>query len=790
MSNHLQNRMNSTYDSGMINTETLARFLEKPVCFIRGTLSTADTVSTFNRWNLITDVAPTFWVNKLAGVAGIRFDAEIKMMVNASPFQQGLYMLAYLPTGGSPIRTGAARYRDMGNMWMDAHSFTLVQRSQLKHATIDISCDTEAVLYVPWTNQYEYYPTRCMTDASIDTRTTASLGSVQVFPYSALQAASGLTTCSYSLWVSLKNIQFIGSSVPQSDSAKEGSKMGMGPIESTSKRVSQAAKILSSVPLVGQYAGTVSWASDIIGNVAHVFGWSKPSDKSAPQRMVSNPAAYAANFDGPDSSIILAQSSKNEISQPVGAYGTAIDETSIRYLAGIYSYYQTLTFASTDAAAAEIGAYNVTPNFQNTVAIDGKDTYNMSTIAFLSILHKKWRGGIKFRFRFVKTGFHSGRLRISYAPRFQDLSQTFTANTAYLGYNTIVDLRQSNEVEVVCPYVSPKLYLDTWAVASVQQDSVVGVLRIFVEDTLIAPNTVASSIPIIVEVAGAEDFEVAEPALIRINPVLGTVPQSDNPCGLMSAGIGGSVVRSETLIPSQQAIGEKVISLRAISRRFGTIANTSAPFKNKIYVFPQFTNWEYVNQALAPGSMWTLNPCYGDYISLFQSIYQYSRGGYRLKCINEDILYSSGSAATYTGSSAQWGAFLCTLNGSKPATVLDRLDELGQSGLDKSFAGHSIGQPYVTVPPKGNAVIEVQVPAYSHFIVRNNAEQMAFNQAGSTSADTLSCDNIAVGFGSLTHEVAVTEALQKGDVFRAGSDDYDFGMFVSIPPMYFVGYAS
>merc|ERR1712137_1362345 len=138
------------------------------------------------------------------------------------------------------------------------------------------------------------------------------------------------------------------------------------------------------------------------------------------------------------------------------------------------------------------------------------NVFNFTPIAGLANVFHNWRGGLRFKFKFAKTPYHSGRLAVSFLPA--NINTLLGADTtpfdvtlqdsAFL-HREILDLREAFEFEFTVPYTANIPYLN------VKQP--MGRLVIHVLNPLIGTEIVSDDIDFAVEVSGAEDLEFFGP---------------------------------------------------------------------------------------------------------------------------------------------------------------------------------------------------------------------------------------------------------------------------------------
>lgn len=760
-------------------------FLQKPVPVLTGTLGTTDTVSTFSSLTMpSTLIRKTVFNDKLKGFMAIRADMVFTLQVNGNRFQQGRYLLNFVPTCGMESTSAQAV------QWYNMHMHTLAQRTQTPHAELDIACDTEVVLRVPFVSAYSH----CPIDKT-GSETRCDTGFLSLTPYSALVAPAGSTTASFTIWGHFENVKLGGPTVPQSGrmfpgkkagshSEREAKAAGIGPIQSTATSISKAAGVLSQVPFLSNIAAPVSWAADIVGGVASIFGLSRPTQLEPAHRMHRNVFAYVGSIDGPDSSLPLSSSVKNSVELVPGFAGTDIDELSIRHFASIPSWYLTNTWSTSDTSGTLLHGKSLYPGnfFVSGTAVGGQVTYNPTPVTFLSNIFGLYRGSVTVRIKLVKTEFHSGRLIVAfnpYVPESVPNPPTITLDTTSYTHREIIDIRQGNEFTFTFPFTSTTLYKPTSG-----NNSQYGYMAIYVLDALVAPSTVSSSVTLLYEVLGGPDLEFAKVESFTSGPTVGVVPQSgrmfqdfrnhspdagSNPCALFSGTIGASKVLDAGLLPARVAIGESVQSLRSLLR-----ATNFVPTDSALTVTARYYNfYPFAISAVNSNTATTIKAnTYADFYSLMGSMFALSRGGVRLRLI--DMGQRDNKTMVSYNQTLRTGAIT-------DFVVPSATDSRGFSSLLVRYS-----TPFAIQQYAADGGVEVNVPMYSRFIARPSAASLVAPTNGTLTVqptisgdDPVDLNSICVDFRTAPTETPV--------FMRCGSDDNNFGLFVSIPPMLSIG---
>lgn len=587
-------------DSALLDTmyagtqSSLIDYLQRPILVTTGIFQSTDVPTTFVKRKLLDTITSNSYIDsKLLGRYAFRADVRLRLQVNASRFQQGRYILAWIPSGGD---NGMA----VGDNFNLFHAANAVQITQLPHVEIDISCDTAVELLIPYT---AYFSSTMVVNAAVS---CMDIGTFFIYPYSALAAATGALECDYALWMNFENIQLFGSAIPQSGmsmkvkkkkkqlpSEEEADAAGKGPISTTLSGISTFAGILSTIPMLTEVAAPVSWVTGVLAQTAQSFGWSKPLDQSSATRVVRTPQPFFGPTDVADTSLPLSTSISNSISPLPGFAGTDIDELSIDYLKSIPAYFNTVTWSTVANAGTALWNYKVSPgHLGKTYTGLGGTMTAFPPVAYISRPFQFWRGSLKFTFKFVKTEFHSGRLMVSFNPVNANyngfVGSTNIQNCQYV-IREIFDVRRGSEFTVTVPYINT----EPWA--KMDANGYTGYLSAIVLDPLVAPSTVSSSITILVEVCGGDDFQLSVPVENEFGlsyPTLmasyqsGTIGQArnDEECVVSDIVLGGASRDSEsvTITPSYTSIGEHIRSFRALLKRYSPLGLTTVDANSKL----------------------------------------------------------------------------------------------------------------------------------------------------------------------------------------------------------------
>lgn len=761
----------------------LKDYLERPQLMATGLFANTDLPTTFAKFKVIDDLySKALLYNKILGRYAFKADVRVRLQANATRFQQGRYILAWIPSGGDNGMSGA----DAFNLF---HAATTCQVTQLPHVEFDLNCDTEVELVIPFTSYF-------MAIGQVSTGVNSmDVGTWFIYPYEPLAAAAGSLSCAYSVWANFENVKFYGSAIPQSGmkmqskkkgglsvAQKEAISVGKGPISTVLNGISTFAGTLSMVPMLTEIAAPVSWVTGILGQTAAAFGWSKPSDESPSMRVVRQPQPFFSNVDVVDPGMKLSMSISNSINVLPGFAGTDIDEMSIDYLKSIPAFFSRFNYTTAQGVNAALCNYKVSPMHCGYLAttLSGTAT-TFPPVAYIANAFGYWRGSLKFTFKFVKTEFHSGRLLISFNPVNSSyngtVAPTVISNSNYV-IREIFDLRRGNEFTVTVPYVNYENWSET-------EGGFIGYLSALVLDPLIAPSTVSSSITCLVEVSGGDDLEFAAPSgssaghnLIQLTTFQSgmTMQNVEEPCEVSDIVLGGSTsMDADTVVAASfSCIGEKILSLRQYLKRFSPLsvvagtAGSTFLLGDGVAVGYTITPLMDVNLdfAVAPKA-----PTYSaDPFTYFGAMYGLFRGSIRYRLTNfsnsdQGTLMAAMTAGRYS-KSKYWN--VVTPNGAPGSVVALSRD----SGFDNLAIGMVAA----------NAGVEVTCPFYN----RNHSAPvrgMLINGTTSTTTNT-NLSGLATTAPEAPHTALVValSAANSGYCFsRAIGEDASFGRFISTP---------
>lgn len=287
---------------------------------------------------------------------------------------------------------------------------------------------------------------------------------------------------------------------------------------------------------------------------------------------------------------------KNEVSVSPAISGVQEDDPLV--ISGLVtreSYVNGFNWTGATATDALLWSAVVNPHY----AFLNGGFRTMPPMTYLSPNFRFWRGSIIFKFRFIKTKFHKGRVLISYDPN-GDISAN--ADTETITFSRVVDLEQEEEVEFAVPYKATPPLLEvvqfdtfpttnsTAAVPGYVYDSRYynGTITMRVQTTLTGPTT-STNINVLTFVKAGEDFEFAGPQQLL------TTTTTRDPAGVIQS---EEVITRDALSKQDKlaliTTGETVCSMRPLMHR------THYVFTTRAGLFPALAGYTVTTNSLLP----------------------------------------------------------------------------------------------------------------------------------------------------------------------------------------------
>lgn len=511
-----------------------------------------------------------YWTSgqsRLLGAYGIRATVVYTLQVSATPFHQGLIALAF-----------QYGYTNNATYFRFADSCTV---TNLPHVILDVSTNTMVQLRLPFLFTAEYGDIR-------GTGTEPPYGQWGLATLTNIPSIAGMGAPTYQVFCHLEDIQLFGVTPQGTSNIVINAGRKLSPVTEEFERDSHpyssalhaagraVSFVAKGIPSLSSLAGPTSWALGKAAMLARAFGYGKPQVVDPVMRVARMDTVGEFNTDVATSTMVLATTANNITAIHTSVGASDVDEMSLRYVTSRWGQINVFDYGTSVAAGTLLYSTPISPlswwfRASGVLPAGNKHVPPFSTVSsnsvqpshlmFAASSFKQWRGGVKFRFTFVKTKMHAGRVIVTFNP--QALTQTLdnymsTATNAivptYYGagpdpfaYSAIFDLKDSNVFEFEVPYVTPITYTNIGGTT--------GFLAMYVVNSLIASSVVSSTISCVVEVAGMDDFELSNPAGV-LHPVHngGTISVQSGKVLTETAGVSNQYTMGEAITSVKQLI--------------------------------------------------------------------------------------------------------------------------------------------------------------------------------------------------------------------------------------------
>jgi hypothetical protein len=616
-----QDEPTTNYES--FEDANLKEFFERPVRIYQGVWSVGvPFTQTLDPW--LAYFSTQSVKRKLDNYQMMRCNLHVKISVNGTPFHYSRMMVAYQPlflenSSHSPYAFGNKESR-------------ILKMSNMTHGMIDPSLSSSLQFDIPYNNVVNY---TSVADMTLNGGWLGRLFLEDTYPLEAVSSTAALSL-SYNVFAWATEVELV---IPTNSivSASKKSRKGVGnasqglfastssvakvkqvttpPAEkhngllsSITSAIARSAGELESVPLIGATAGMISQGAGMISSMAAYFGFSRPvilTDSILVKRMPMSSIAYT---EGAETINKLTFDPKQSLSidPSITAMGPE-DELSFKMMSDKESLISTILWNSNDALDTPIFWANVIPAYTRRQTETAYTRFALSNLAFVSRPFQYWSGSLEFRFQFVCSQYHSGKLRITYEPN----GAPYNANNYNTTYSQIVDLEGDRDVSFIVPWAqkSPYKSLDIpWieqvfippgGIYNYNPDTCNGIIYLTVLNSLVSPDA-TKGISINIFVKGGPDLEVAVPLTTTNNhercaytALAASGPGNATTLPDQTTELFGEVLSQED-IGNKNAVffGESISSFRPLLKRY---AKTTTRFSESFVNQYRFNNVKFYN---------------------------------------------------------------------------------------------------------------------------------------------------------------------------------------------------
>jgi hypothetical protein len=495
------------------------------------------------------------------------------VQITASPFYYGLMKAIYRPLVNLRGNTSPA----------DASNRYFINISQLPHVDIQPNIEDSYEMTLPFIYHQNYV--NLQSNANVK-----DLGQLNFYCYSQLKSANGATGTgvTVAIYAWFDEVELSGASAGYSMQSDE---YGEGPVSKPATWVADAASYFENIPVIGPFATATKIGAGAISAIARLFGFTNVPviEDTKPVRNENFPKLASSEIGFPLEKLTFDPKTELSVDPRIIGMDNGIDEMCLSYITSKESYLTSINWSSADALDTMLFYSRVNPLMFDIDAAANPAVF-MSPMAMVSRSFADWRGSIIFRFHFVASKYHKGKVIISFDPSgYNTKNIGVLTNTSNVVYTAIVDLGETKDIEFEVPYQQAVQFLNirgsfigtkNWAVKTTYPATHIyspdydnGIITMRVLNTLTAPEA-TSDVDILVYVRGGKDLEFNNPAPIGDTGAPGNIlsfyaPQSEE---MTTDDVETKEVMAPTAsIPDKQFLvhyGENIRSLRTLLRRY------------------------------------------------------------------------------------------------------------------------------------------------------------------------------------------------------------------------------
>ncbi len=755
---------------------TLERFLTRPVLIKTITWSEGGGVDTyFNPWYDYLNSAVI--KNKIQNYYMGRMNLHLKVMVNASPFYYGACLFAYQPLSGyNPCKlqptdsTYPVGLSQRPNIWI------YPQTSQAGEMTLPFIYPYDAV------------------DLTSST-TVQDLGRIDVKSVTLLRNANSVAGTGATIRVYAYASEVLLGGPTYKAVLQSNDEYGDGPVSGPASAVSNIARRLSDVPIIGPFAKATSIGAGAVSSIAKIFGFTDVPviDNSEPMKNMPFHSVTSAHISEPVTKLCLDP--KNEVSIDTSIIGVKTDdELTISKFVDRYTYMGTATWAASDTTDSLLWSHRIQPN-QFVVSSAASGPYGNKPVqatpsGHLCSLFQYWRGSMTVKITAIASKFHRGRYVITWDP-----VANISSNTSYIGtsFTKIVDIAEESEIEVDIPYSQPYPFCKstpypedmtqpcgTSYLSHVDRfDNGILTIRVFTQQT----SPVASAdIYLLVSVKAGKDLEYALPRSLSLQ----VSPFAYQSGVTMDTKTSVNITNSELTVDKKRylvSFGEPVLSLRSLLRRAVLTHCDTIPYpttaSTTLLTYRGIRSCFPLSPGFDPNGVHTANKAVSG--SAPYNFVNYNPLAYIAQCfvaqrgsiIHHVNMHSGTTADGYLACAySQAPRSAGNWNGSGSVTTANSINQCTNTtliNLDPGSSGTDITNGFV-MPS-----MSVQIP--------HNTPSKFFLTTPTTTVLGSSFDYSDIHTFKVQFNTRDASLAQIVDYIQIGTD-YSLGMFLNVPLMY------
>lgn len=442
----------SMYDGFSANVD-LATYLARPVLIqsLDWLDNTVLTGAIIKPWSLYFNNDSI--KRKLQNYAFLACNLKVKIVINASPFYYGYAFATYRPYSSN----------DAGSL-VDSYTYYGATMAATCRQRIDIlpAKSQGGEMLLPYINVRNWMRIGKLSDFE-------DMGTIHIWSHDVLKfanaAAGPSVTIQVFAWAEDVKVSGPTSQLPLQSGCDEYEETG--PISGMASNVASlagAAEDVLPAPFK-PFAKATEIGASAVSSIASLFGFTNVpvlDDVSAFKNLPFH-AMASTQISVPFEKLTLDPKNELTVDNRV-AGGNGVDELAIPYLCGKRNILSLPNWTATAVPGDILAEINVSPiiattrsGFDCQPSIGQNSTMYTIPMTLVARCFKFWRGTMVYRFKFICSQYHRGRVTIMWDPAHGTSADfNYTEN-----YSRVVDISEEQEIEVRVPFMQPYPYLET-----------------------------------------------------------------------------------------------------------------------------------------------------------------------------------------------------------------------------------------------------------------------------------------------------------------------------------------
>lgn len=506
---HIHSSLESTYETGGSTDVPLKDYLARPVLidsFEWGVNS--DFIRELNVWRQFLHDANVR--KRIEGFRHVRGHLKIRIVITGNPMLYGRAIACYEPFA----------LRSVFPFGNPLTAVTKMVASQMPHVYLDAATSGGGEMTLPFFSPYTWLD---LTGND----TVDDIGLLRIFNMTDLKHAnSSVGAVGIRVFAWMDDAEICTPTEVDFDSydlQNDMDEFKTGLISKPASAVAKAAGWLSHVPVISPYALATQTAANTIGNIASIFGFSRPQIIDNVTKVSSQRYGELATTNTHESIARIAMDAKSQLTvdpRTVGLDGA--DEMALTYMVQREAYLTEAMWGENISEGTVLAEFGVSPMFHRADSQTSPWRNSMPMCSAVGCMFNYWRGKMVFKFSIVASSFHRGKLRFIYDPA--GGLGTASYNSVY---SRIIDIEETRDFEIPIEWhasvpwlrVAPTSYgtIDDQgyklATYGIDPNSQNGRLRVEVMNPLTSPDpTLSQTISVLCSVRGGDDLEFAFPS--------------------------------------------------------------------------------------------------------------------------------------------------------------------------------------------------------------------------------------------------------------------------------------